>query len=145
MGLLVEGQWHDAWYDTKSTRGRFVRKQVFHALHALCRWLFPISRSASYPLADHIGLKRNVARSAIVVGVVCVVVRPAVGRAYQTKSNGRGRICRSLGVVYLTAMMDSVLMMVVMVVMVVMEASCPCWDAGKDFGRDRGTRDAKDN
>jgi hypothetical protein len=39
-------------------------------------------------------------------------------------------------------MMDSVLMMVVMVVM---EASCPCWDAGKDFGRDRGTRDAKDN
>ena len=47
--------------------------------------------------------------------------------------------------VYLTAMMDSVLMMVVMVVMVVVEASCPCWDAGKDFGRDRGTRDAKDN
>jgi hypothetical protein len=38
-------------------------------------------------------------------------------------------------------MMDSA-----MVVMAVMEASCPCWDAGKDFGRDsRGTRDAKDN
>src|SRR4029077_3468409 len=28
MGLLVEGQWHDAWYDTKSTRGRFVRKDA---------------------------------------------------------------------------------------------------------------------
>jgi putative glutathione S-transferase len=25
MGLLVEGQWHDAWYETKSTGGRFVR------------------------------------------------------------------------------------------------------------------------
>ncbi|PKQ06338.1 MAG: glutathione-dependent reductase [Alphaproteobacteria bacterium HGW-Alphaproteobacteria-12] len=26
MGLLVEGQWTDAWYDTKSTGGRFVRQ-----------------------------------------------------------------------------------------------------------------------
>ena len=26
MGLLVEGQWVDQWYDTKSTGGRFVRK-----------------------------------------------------------------------------------------------------------------------
>ncbi|MGO4962122.1 glutathione S-transferase family protein [Jeotgalibaca porci] len=26
MGLLVDGQWHDRWYDTKSTGGRFVRK-----------------------------------------------------------------------------------------------------------------------
>lgn len=26
MGLLVDGQWHDQWYDTSSTRGRFVRK-----------------------------------------------------------------------------------------------------------------------
>ena len=26
MGLLVDGQWHDQWYDTKSTGGRFVRK-----------------------------------------------------------------------------------------------------------------------
>lgn len=25
MGLLINGQWHDAWYDTRSTRGRFVR------------------------------------------------------------------------------------------------------------------------
>jgi putative glutathione S-transferase len=28
MGLLVEGQWHDQWYDTKSTNGRFVRKDA---------------------------------------------------------------------------------------------------------------------
>ena len=26
MGLLVNGQWQDKWYDTKSTDGKFVRK-----------------------------------------------------------------------------------------------------------------------
>ena len=26
MGRLVDGQWHDEWYDTESTGGRFVRK-----------------------------------------------------------------------------------------------------------------------
>ena len=26
MGMLVEGVWQDQWYDTKSTRGRFVRR-----------------------------------------------------------------------------------------------------------------------
>ncbi len=25
MGLLVDGKWHDQWYDTKATEGRFVR------------------------------------------------------------------------------------------------------------------------
>ena len=25
MGLLVDGRWHDQWYDTASTQGRFVR------------------------------------------------------------------------------------------------------------------------
>ncbi|CAD7341653.1 glutathione S-transferase family protein [Sphingomonadales bacterium 56] len=27
MGLLVDGVWRDAWYDTKSSGGRFVRKE----------------------------------------------------------------------------------------------------------------------
>jgi putative glutathione S-transferase len=27
LGLLVEGRWQDEWYDTKSTGGRFVRKE----------------------------------------------------------------------------------------------------------------------
>jgi glutathionyl-hydroquinone reductase len=27
MGLLVEGRWHDVWYDTKATQGRFVRTE----------------------------------------------------------------------------------------------------------------------
>lgn len=26
MGLLIDGVWHDQWYDTKSTEGRFVRQ-----------------------------------------------------------------------------------------------------------------------
>ena len=26
MGLLIDGKWHDQWYDTKATGGRFVRK-----------------------------------------------------------------------------------------------------------------------
>ncbi|MGF6777325.1 glutathione S-transferase family protein [Paraburkholderia sp. GAS334] len=28
MGLLVNGQWQDRWYDTKSTGGRFMRKDA---------------------------------------------------------------------------------------------------------------------
>ncbi len=27
MGLLVDGQWHDRWYNTSSTGGRYVRKE----------------------------------------------------------------------------------------------------------------------
>lgn len=27
MGLLVDGQWHDQWYDTKASQGRFVRTE----------------------------------------------------------------------------------------------------------------------
>ncbi len=27
MGLLIEGQWHDEWYDTDADKGHFVRKQ----------------------------------------------------------------------------------------------------------------------
>jgi glutathionyl-hydroquinone reductase len=26
VGLLVDGVWHDQWYDTESTGGRFVRQ-----------------------------------------------------------------------------------------------------------------------
>lgn len=27
MGLLVDGKWHDVWYDTKASQGRFVRTE----------------------------------------------------------------------------------------------------------------------
>ena len=26
MGLLVEGKWHDKWYDTKNSKGKFERE-----------------------------------------------------------------------------------------------------------------------
>lgn len=28
MGLLIDGQWHDQWYDTKSSNGKFIRTQA---------------------------------------------------------------------------------------------------------------------
>jgi putative glutathione S-transferase len=28
MGMLVDGKWHDVWYDTKASRGRFVRSEA---------------------------------------------------------------------------------------------------------------------
>jgi putative glutathione S-transferase len=28
MGLLVDGKWHDVWYDTKASQGRFVRSEA---------------------------------------------------------------------------------------------------------------------
>lgn len=28
MGLLIDGNWHDEWYDTKSTGGRFIRTEA---------------------------------------------------------------------------------------------------------------------
>lgn len=28
MGLLIDGQWHDTWYDTSKTGGRFVREDA---------------------------------------------------------------------------------------------------------------------
>jgi putative glutathione S-transferase len=28
MGLLIDGVWHDQWYDTSSTGGRFIRQSA---------------------------------------------------------------------------------------------------------------------
>jgi glutathionyl-hydroquinone reductase len=28
MGMLIDGKWHDAWYDTKASQGRFVRTEA---------------------------------------------------------------------------------------------------------------------
>ena len=36
MGLLIDGKWHDRWYDTASTGGRFVRKES-----AFRNWVTP--------------------------------------------------------------------------------------------------------
>ena len=36
MGLLIDGVWHDQWYDTKSTGGKFVRQES-----AFRNWITP--------------------------------------------------------------------------------------------------------
>ena len=36
MGLLIDGKWHDKWYDTGATGGRFVRKDS-----AFRNWVTP--------------------------------------------------------------------------------------------------------
>ncbi len=36
MGLLIDGVWHDKWYDTKSTGGRFERQDS-----AFRNWVTP--------------------------------------------------------------------------------------------------------
>ncbi len=41
MGKLVEGVWHDVWYDTKSTGGRFVRANA-----RFRNWITPDGKNA---------------------------------------------------------------------------------------------------
>jgi putative glutathione S-transferase len=38
MGLLVNGEWQDRWYDTTSTGGRFVRKDAAFRNWVTPRW-----------------------------------------------------------------------------------------------------------
>lgn len=28
MGMLIDGVWHDTWYDTKATGGKFQRAEL---------------------------------------------------------------------------------------------------------------------
>ena len=41
MGKLVDGVWHDVWYDTKSTGGRFVRTNA-----SFRNWITPDGKNA---------------------------------------------------------------------------------------------------
>jgi len=40
MGLLVKGVWHDTWYDTKSSKGAFIRSGS-----EFRNWITPDGRS----------------------------------------------------------------------------------------------------
>ena len=66
MGLLVDGVWKDQWYDTKSTGGRFVRKDA-----AFRNWITadgsagPSGEAASRPRPD---------------AITCLSPMPAPGR-----------------------------------------------------------------
>ncbi|EQB13441.1 glutathione S-transferase family protein [Novosphingobium lindaniclasticum] len=49
MGMLVDGQWHDVWYDTESTGGRFVRKDS-----AFRDWITPEGEFPAQPGRYHL-------------------------------------------------------------------------------------------
>lgn len=63
MGLLVDGKWHDQWYDTASTGGRFVRSDA-----QFRNWVTP-DGSAGPTGAD--GFKAEAGRYHLYVSLAC--------------------------------------------------------------------------
>jgi putative glutathione S-transferase len=63
MGLLVDGQWHDVWYETKSTGGRFVRKDA-----AFRNW---ITADGSAGPSGEGGFRAEVGRYHLYVSLAC--------------------------------------------------------------------------
>jgi putative glutathione S-transferase len=63
MGLLVDGQWHDAWYETKSIGGRFVRSNA-----AFRNW---ITADGSAGPSGTGGFKAEAGRYHLYVGLAC--------------------------------------------------------------------------
>src|SRR4051794_10430486 len=63
MGLLIDGVWQDAWYDTKSTGGRFVRKDS-----AFRSWVTP--EGSPGPTGQG-GLKAESGRYHLYVSLAC--------------------------------------------------------------------------
>jgi Predicted glutathione S-transferase len=52
MGQLIDGVWHDTWYDTKSTGGRFKRTEaVWRNWITQMAVLAPPARRVSLPSA----------------------------------------------------------------------------------------------
>ncbi len=63
MGLLIDGVWQDRWYDTKSSGGRFVRKDA-----AFRNWITP--DGAAGPSGDA-GFKAEPGRYHLYVSLAC--------------------------------------------------------------------------
>lgn len=63
MGLLVDGQWVDQWYDTKKTGGRFVRTQT-----QFCNW---ITADGSAGPTGQAGYKAEADRYHLYVSLAC--------------------------------------------------------------------------
>ena len=63
MGLLVEGKWVDKWYDTKSTGGRFVRKES-----AFRNW---VTADGSAGPTGNAGFKAEPGRYHLYVSLAC--------------------------------------------------------------------------
>lgn len=63
MGQLVEGKWQDVWYDTKSTKGKFVRQSAAHR-----HW---ITASGEPGPSGEGGFKAEVDRYHLYVSLAC--------------------------------------------------------------------------
>ncbi|NPT42777.1 glutathione S-transferase family protein [Paraburkholderia sp. 1N] len=63
MGLLVNGQWQDVWYDTRSTGGRFVRKDA-----AFRSW---VTADGAPGPSGHGGFKAEAGRYHLYVSLAC--------------------------------------------------------------------------
>jgi putative glutathione S-transferase len=63
MGLLVDGKWHDKWYDTDKTGGRFEREKS-----AFRNWVTPDGSAG--PTGDP-GFKAEAGRYHLYVSLAC--------------------------------------------------------------------------
>lgn len=63
MGLLVDGQWHDQWYDTTSTGGRFIRSDS-----QFRNWITPDGSPGSSGIG---GFKAAAGRYHLYVSLAC--------------------------------------------------------------------------
>ena len=63
MGLLIDGQWHDQWYDTKSSNGRFIRTEAQYR-----HW---ITADGGAGLSGEAGFKAETGRYHIYVSLAC--------------------------------------------------------------------------
>lgn len=63
MGLLVDGKWHDRWYDTRASGGRFVRSEA-----AFRSWITPDGEPAPSGGAD---FKAEPGRYHLYVSLAC--------------------------------------------------------------------------
>ena len=63
MGLLIDGQWHDQWYDTKSSNGKFVRTEAQYR-----HW---ITRDGSAGPTGDAGFRAEPGRYHLYVSLAC--------------------------------------------------------------------------
>lgn len=63
MGLLINGLWHDKWYDTKTSKGKFVRKDA-----TFRNWITP---SGEAGVSGSAGFKAEHGRYHLYVSLAC--------------------------------------------------------------------------
>lgn len=63
MGLLIDGQWHDQWYDTQSSNGKFIRTEAQYR-----HWITP---DGSAGPTGEAGFKAEPGRYHLYVSLAC--------------------------------------------------------------------------